>query len=116
MAVINIHKLKTRVHIGVSAEERAFPSVIVLHLALECGIADAAKSDSISDTIDYEQAIVTIRELSARNEYCLLERFIQQCAVHLLDRFDSLTAVSVTAKKDIFTDVAAVSVSERFER
>jgi dihydroneopterin aldolase len=116
MGFITLNDFKVRVRIGVSEEERAFPTVILLSLAIECDISRAAQSDSIDDAIDYEQVVIQVRALCETAEYRLLERLISEIAQQLLDAHAEITGITISAKKDIFSDVCGVSVSSRFSR
>ena len=77
MFKIHIRDLLCRCIVGIFPEEREKPQDVLINVALECDVADAAESDRIEDTVDYKalnKAIISLVEASSFN---LLESLAQ---------------------------------------
>jgi len=116
MGIIKINDLSIQATIGVSAEERAFPSLLTLQVVIELDIISAAKADDLELTVDYEAVIERLKQVCAQGEYLLLERLIADCGKLLLEEFPVIEKVSIDAHKMIFPETSSVSVQDTFTR
>jgi len=116
MAKIEINNLKVCLCIGVTEAERAYPQMLSLDLALATDIRKASMSDQIEDTIDYMQVSQTIKSISEKSSFCLLEKFVSEVALALLDNFALIQEVHIKATKNVIPEALGVSVSANFLR
>lgn len=61
--------------VGVSQEERSFPQECLVDIELVIDLDQAARSDALQDTLDYEAVFNTVHEVGREKQYCLLEGF-----------------------------------------
>lgn len=71
--------------IGVSAEERSVPQVVVVDVEATTDLQAASDSDDLSDTVDYGTLTVEIAKLVRDHEARLLERLAGAIARLVLD-------------------------------
>lgn len=86
--VVFLHDLTVEAVIGVYAWERRVPRPLRLDLELETDTRDAAATDSIGRTIDYEVVARRVAEIAAREPHHLLETLAEAIAAALLAEFD----------------------------
>jgi len=72
--VIRIKNLRVRTVVGLHPRERNRPREIVVNITLELAGSRACKTDSLSDTIDYEAIAGRIQKLTAKSRCLLIER------------------------------------------
>ena len=72
---------------GVSAAERETGRMFEVDCELEVDLAEAGKSDQLTDTVDYAAVYETIRETVEGKAFSLLERLAGELAARVLDRF-----------------------------
>ncbi|MCK4461784.1 MAG: dihydroneopterin aldolase [candidate division Zixibacteria bacterium] len=72
---------------GVSAAERETGRMFEVDCELEVDLAEAGKSDQLTDTVDYAHVYETIRETVEGKAFSLLERLAGELAARVLDRF-----------------------------
>jgi dihydroneopterin aldolase len=68
---VEVYGLEVPGHHGVEPEERARLQPFLYDLTLE--VSDAALSDRIEDAVDYRDVADTVREVSASQQFRLLE-------------------------------------------
>jgi len=101
---IFIEHLALRGKHGVSGEERSHEQEFVLDVTVDFDTAVAAKSDELSDTIDYNHFRDAARAVVAGPSFKLLERLADAVAQRILDE-QRIAAVSVTVRKtEMFPD------------
>jgi len=91
-AEIKLSGIKVASRIGVSKEERAIPQLLEIEALFTTDISEAAASDDISKTVDYQQVAKTISDLASLREYCLVETLATELCRQLLrlPRIDSV--------------------------
>ena len=72
---IFVRGLRIPCRIGVSDEERARASELLVDVELEVDVRRAASSDNIEDTIDYRAVREILLEVAASREFRLVESF-----------------------------------------
>lgn len=72
---------------GVSAAEKETGRVFEVDCEVEVDLAEAAKSDRLTDTIDYEKLYTTIRESVEDKAFSLLEGLAREIISKLLNNF-----------------------------
>lgn len=116
MGVIRIQNLKLKSFIGVTVEERSFPSLLLMNVDLHLSLLSAARSDSITDTINYESVIDLLKDTCLTESAELLEHLSLKCARALFHTFPLLDSVTIEICKNIFTETGAVGILESFTR
>ena len=118
LAIIAIHGLRLRAHIGVYTHERRRRQPLHIDVECSCDIAAAAHSDTLQDTVDFRSIVDCLRMVAYERRYVLLETLCQHMATRLLAHCPAIAAVTLTARKpralrrpDRRADWAAVRVS-----
>lgn len=105
-----IENMRVACRIGTTAEERAFPQILSISLRLETCLEQAAKSDSLDNTVDYASIIESIRSICQSNVFTLAESLAGKIAEEAL-RHPMSTAVEVRVGKKVFLDIESVGAS-----
>jgi len=95
---ILIPELPLRARVGVEERERAVPQPIVLEVELRLDLRPAGRSDSVSNTIDYEAVCGRLEELVADRSFCLIETIAEEVASRLVRDFPA-QSVRVAVRK-----------------
>lgn len=99
--VIAVDDVSTRLHLGVSAEERALAQEVRISVRLT--LADPPHyegKDRLAETIDYDRIIGFLREgLPAAGETLLIETVADRAAAFCLALSARVSLVEVTVKK-----------------
>ena len=85
MIVVEVEGLEIFGRHGVSEEERKRGQTFLYDLRLE--VSDAARSDRLEDTVDYVAVAEVVQEVSAANQYQLLEALAVAVADAVSERF-----------------------------
>jgi dihydroneopterin aldolase len=112
---IFIDGMELACNIGTSAEERAFPQVLVARIRIYVSLASASKTDSLNDTIDYAKIIEAIRNKTQQRRYALVETIAEEISCIALAPANA-TAVEVEVRKKIFEGIKSVGVFIRREK
>lgn len=107
---ISIVDLEVLYRVGVPDAERAHPQRLLLTVEMESDFSAAAKSDSITDTIDYYAVAQRLLKFGEGREWKLIEKLASDIADVVLAGFKPLS-VSVEVKKFIIPEARYVSVS-----
>lgn len=75
--IIKIKNLRLRTVIGIFDWEKTIDREIIINAEIASKTAQALYSDNISDTIDYDQLILKIKNLVANNRFKLVEKMAQ---------------------------------------
>jgi FolB domain-containing protein len=110
MDKIEISDLEVFYHVGVPAAERARPQRLLLTVDLESDFSAAAKSDAISDTIDYFAVTQRLLKFGEGRSWKLIEKLAADIAAMILADFKP-SRVMVEVKKFIIPQAQFVSVS-----
>ncbi|MDE3088070.1 MAG: dihydroneopterin aldolase [Chloroflexota bacterium] len=100
---------------GVSDEEQRVGGRYVVDIVLEHGLARAAASDNLADTVSYSEVYRTVREVVEGKSFRLIEALAETIAQTLLARYPAET-VWVRVKKqppptDGIIDYAGVEIT-----
>ncbi|HEU6448429.1 MAG TPA: dihydroneopterin aldolase [Verrucomicrobiae bacterium] len=106
---ISIVDLEVFYHLGVPDEERARPQKLLLTVEMEFDFSQAAKSDSISDTIDYFAVSQMLLKFGAGKNWKLIETLAFEICEMILTGFKP-QSVSVEVKKFVIPQAKYVSV------
>ncbi len=95
---IEITGLSLYTHHGVSEAEREVGQRLVIDMRLDVGETDATVTDSINDTVDYDEVCQLVALIAQQRSHKTLERLCSTIADRLLADFD-LEGVWVKAAK-----------------
>lgn len=110
MKKISIVDLEVFYRVGVPDAERAQPQRLLLTIEMEADFSAAAKSDSITDTIDYFEVTQRLLKLGDDKSWKLLEKLASDIADAVLAEFKP-RSVSVDVRKFVIPQARFVSVS-----
>ena len=116
MGTINVKDFKISTSIGVTDEERSFPSLLTMQLCVHLNLRNAGAIDEVGETVDYDKMLQVLRECCSEGSCRLLERLILKCAEALFEEFALIEQVDIELEKNIFADTSSVSVSDSFCR
>ena len=85
MIVVEVEALEVFGRHGVGDEEREQGQTFLYDLRLE--VSDAARSDRLEDTVDYVAVAKVVQEVSAANQFHLLEALAGAVADAVSERF-----------------------------
>ncbi|MFT5143774.1 MAG: dihydroneopterin aldolase [Rhodothermales bacterium] len=68
-------------------------------VAMDLNFDDAALSDDLNKTVDYEGAYSIIRKVVTQNKFYLIERLAYLIATEIVEGSDLLESVEVTVRK-----------------
>jgi len=109
---ISIHGINVLGHHGVEEAERKVGHRLVIDVDLFLDLAPAARDDDIRRTVNYEAVCNLVEEITAEEEFLLIESLADEIAAKVLERF-APEAVTVMVKKfnlPIATGVHSVGV------
>ena len=109
MDIISLNELEVDCRVGVTAAERAQPQRLRISLELETDFSDAARSDALEDTINYQAVADAILHLARQGQWQLIEKLAADIADLILTEFRPV-AVTVEVKKFPIPQARHVSV------
>lgn len=98
MDCIQVKNIRSYGYTGYLSEERVLGQWFEVDLTLWLDLASAGESDEITDTLDYRQAIDTVKQLIANSKFSLVEKLASAIAEALL-QFDRVERVRVRLSK-----------------
>ena len=98
MPQISIVDLEVFYRVGVPDAERAQPQRLLLTVEMESDFSNAAKTDSIADTIDYFAVSQRLLKFGEGREWKLIEKLAADIAGAILSEFKP-QSVAVEVKK-----------------
>jgi 7,8-dihydroneopterin aldolase/epimerase/oxygenase len=107
---ISIVDLEVFYRVGVPDAERAQPQRLLLTVELESDFSAAAKSDSITDTIDYFAVTQRLLKCGDSKSWKLIEKLAADIVDMILAEFKP-QSVSVEVKKFIIPQARYVAVA-----
>ncbi len=75
--IIKIKNLRISTIIGVFEWEKTVDRELIINVEITTNISQPLQSDEISDTIDYDQIIIKLKNLVANNRFNLVEKLAQ---------------------------------------
>ena len=86
-------------HHGVMQEEHRIGGRYEVDVEMDVDFVDAARTDDLSKTVDYESIYRLVQDLVTRNRFYLIEKLAYLITVEILDRYPIVQAVEVTVRK-----------------
>ena len=116
MDSLRVTDLRVQTHVGVSEEERRSPQTVLVSFEVFRDLDAAARTDDLSQTLDYGTLVPEVTELIERSENHLLEKLAGDIAA-LIEHRSGTTGVTVEiAKESPPLDQEVRRVSVRIER
>jgi dihydroneopterin aldolase len=95
--------------VGIYEHERAQAQPVLVDVELDYDFADAARSDTIRDAVDYDQVAAGIAGLARERGFNLIETMAEETAAMLLGRLSRVRTVRVEIRKPDAVRAAACS-------
>lgn len=108
-ADLRVLGLRTRVRLGCTEGERAFPQVVRLDIRVTSDVEDAVRSDDVADAVDYAQIAERMHALCAERQWRLLETMAVDLGREILPVSPRIREVEVTVTKTIFAEADGVA-------
>lgn len=109
---IFIERLCIPMVIGVEPKERAKPQDICFDIEFPVSVEQAAKTDQLTDTIDYKSLCERISEFVNQSQYQLIETLAKAIADWLIREFSlDWVKLALTKKPFDMPDVKGVRIS-----
>jgi len=86
-------------HHGVMKEEHRLGGRYEVDVAMDLNFEQAAETDDLSKTVDYERIYKLVQDIVIGNEFYLIERLAFLIAHRILDAYTHIKAVEVTVRK-----------------
>lgn len=96
---ISLLGLEIETFIGVHEREQRARQLVSLDLEMDCDCQAAARTDELTQALDYEALAKQVRVFVEANRFQLLERLAEQVAELILAEFPLVQAVSLKATK-----------------
>jgi 7,8-dihydroneopterin aldolase/epimerase/oxygenase len=109
MDQITISDLEVFYRVGVTDAERARPQRLLLGVEILHDLSKAAKTDALTQTIDYHAVCRRLMDFGKETTWKLIETLATDIADTLISEFHAGT-VSVQVKKFVIPEAAYVSV------
>jgi dihydroneopterin aldolase len=113
---IHLSGMEFYAHHGCFEEERQIGTLFKVDLMLEYNATQAAQSDDVADTVNYETVYLEIKKIM-QHPVNLLETLCQKILSLLKENYPQITHAEVTVHKInpvLGGKVAAVAVTEKF--
>jgi 7,8-dihydroneopterin aldolase/epimerase/oxygenase len=111
MDAIVFRDLRVEALIGIHRRERHVTQTLSIDLEIGIPGTTVFASDKVSDTIDYEQAMLGIKALAAAQHYRLVETFAERVASLLIGDFGAPWVKLSVAKMGILPNAKFVGVT-----
>ncbi len=98
MDCIHLTGIRCYGYTGYLPEEQVLGQWFEVDVSLWLDLSAAAKSDAIEDTLDYRQAIATIKQLVKTAKFALVEKLASAIAEAIL-QFDRVNQVKIRLTK-----------------
>ena len=114
MDTVFVTNLAVQTIVGIHPEERTTPQQVLISFELHTDTAKPARSDDISDALDYQGAAQRITELVTAGRFQLIETMAERIAAALLEAYPVPRVVVEVRKPGALHDAETVGV--RIER
>jgi len=97
--VIRIKNAAFYAYHGAGEDEQALGGKFEFDVDMYCDLSEAAESDSLRKTVDYEKAYAFIQSAALEKRYYLIEALAHALAKSLLREFPSIARVTIRVRK-----------------
>ena len=116
MNVCKITDLRVPAIIGIYSHEKEVPQTLVISLTFQIDLEKPAKTDCLTDTIDYSLVRKAILKFASESRFALLEAFSSHLSNTLKTMFNlSWLELSVTKRPVDMPDLNGVTIVVRDE-
>ncbi|MEZ5315741.1 MAG: dihydroneopterin aldolase [Chlamydiales bacterium] len=112
--IIKIEDFRIQCIIGVHAHERINTQELSLDLSMKINLTEATKSDSITDTVDYQKVCIICAQLAQSRAYHLIETFAYEALEAVSAKFPLIWIKVCVRKKQTLPFLYSAAVE--FER
>jgi len=84
---------------GVYEEEHRTPHPFEVDVELDVEIREALVSDHLEDTVDQQEVVRVVQEVSQERQFNLIESFAHAISCKILNRFPRVTTTHVVVRK-----------------
>ena len=99
-SIIRIKKATFYVYHGVMSEEQSVGGKFEADVDIYTDFAEAAKKDSLHQTIDYHKVYKVLYHLALEHKYYLIESVASKIADELLIKFAAIEKIAVRVRKN----------------
>lgn len=86
-------------HHGVMQEEHRIGGRYEVDVSIDLDLEEAARTDDLSETVDYEKVYRLVEEIVTRNRFYLIEKLAYLIAREVLKTYPRVHAVEVAVRK-----------------
>ena len=86
-------------HHGVMQEEHRIGGRYEVDVAMDLDVDEAAQTDDLDKTVDYERVYAFVKEVVTGNSSYLIERIAYRIAHAVMDHYPAIAHVEVTVRK-----------------
>lgn len=86
-------------HHGAMQEEHRLGGRFEVDVSMDLDITDAAESDALARTVDYERVYRLVKDVVLHNRFYLIERLAYLIAQGVMEAYPSVESVEVTVRK-----------------
>ena len=86
-------------HHGVMQEEHRIGGRYEVDVAMILDFEEAARTDALTHTVDYERVYGMVQEIVVRNRFYLIEKLAVLIAREIRDAYPDLESIEVTVRK-----------------
>lgn len=105
-----VEGLEVFARIGCTDEERGFPQKLLLDIDASVEIDAAVRSDSLADTICYQEIASQAAAFAAAGRWALVERFAHDLLSALMETFPAARSLRLRVRKFAVPGAAAAGV------
>lgn len=105
-----IDSLEADVLIGAYTEERLAPQRVMIDLEIGFDFQQAIKTDQLSDTLDYDHFVTSLRNLIAQTRYTLLETLADTICRHCIQDYHASWVQIRLYKPNILARIGRVGI------
>ncbi len=98
MAWIYLNEMTFKVAVGVTEEERTKQNKVVIDLGVKVKISKAGQTDSVEDTVDYEQLYLTVKDCLS-TPCSLLETLVNRIDQAIKQQFKTVKGIHLKVSK-----------------
>lgn len=85
--IIRLKEITVFPRLGVGDLEKSWVQKVTLDVEMRLDLSAAARSDELAQTVDYQRVYETVREVSERRKYHLIESLAREIGATIRERF-----------------------------
>ena len=105
-----IEKLEVDTLIGAYAHERLAPQRVIIDLNIGFDFHRAIQTDQLSDTLNYDHLVNSLRQMIRQTRYCLLETLADAVCQYCIQQFQARWIRIRLYKPDILKGVSRIGI------